>query len=214
VKEDPFQAISGASSLRGYYTSGMVMFRPDESQTVRCLISELRNGPGLPPCYIDKVQGQWAEVNNSHVRLIKDEYGHKLDAERERKHDVILDILAQEALKGNLYTMNAFAEGFENKSGLGSKSSIQDRMGVLMTKGFIKCYRAAHPVTGKAPGRSKFGYMCIENMRLGPAQERVTDDGEVIEDFIAVKPTAYKAADTGAVMPVESPDVWVYPETE
>ena len=214
VKEDPFQAISGASSLRGYYTSGMVMFRPDEGQPVRCVVAELRNGPGLPPIFIDKVQGQWQEVDNSHVRLIKDEYGHKLDAERERRHDVILQLIEQEALQGNLYTVNAFAEKYEGRNGLGSKTSVNDRISVLMTKGHIKCYRAAHPATGQTPGRSKLGYMCIKDMRLGPAQERVTEDGEVLEDFIPIKPTHYKTADTGAVMAVENPETWVYPAEE
>jgi hypothetical protein len=30
VKDDPFLALSGASALRGFYTSGLLMHRPDE----------------------------------------------------------------------------------------------------------------------------------------------------------------------------------------
>ncbi len=30
VKEDPFLALSGASALRGFYTSGLILHRPDE----------------------------------------------------------------------------------------------------------------------------------------------------------------------------------------
>src|SRR5690606_28165014 len=44
-KDDPFQALSGASSLRSYYTSGMLIFRPDEAEDIRSLHFELRNGP-------------------------------------------------------------------------------------------------------------------------------------------------------------------------
>ena len=32
VKDDPFLALSGASALRGFYTSGLIMHRPDEEQ--------------------------------------------------------------------------------------------------------------------------------------------------------------------------------------
>ena len=54
VKDDPFLALSGASALRGFYTSGLLMHRPDEDSTVRRLEIELRNGPALPGKLIDK----------------------------------------------------------------------------------------------------------------------------------------------------------------
>ncbi|WP_245903589.1 AAA family ATPase, partial [Humitalea rosea] len=41
VKDDPFLALSGASALRSFYTSGMILFRPDEEQTERELHVEL-----------------------------------------------------------------------------------------------------------------------------------------------------------------------------
>ena len=48
VGEDPFQALSGASALRGFYTSGLLMHRPDEDSAMRKLEIELRNGKALP----------------------------------------------------------------------------------------------------------------------------------------------------------------------
>ena len=57
LEEDPFLALSGASALRGYYTSGIIMHRPDEALSERKLEIELRNGPALPPKLIDKVKG-------------------------------------------------------------------------------------------------------------------------------------------------------------
>ncbi|PZW36910.1 hypothetical protein C8P66_1555, partial [Humitalea rosea] len=41
MKDDPFLALSGASALRSFYTSGMILFRPDEEQTERELHVEL-----------------------------------------------------------------------------------------------------------------------------------------------------------------------------
>jgi hypothetical protein len=58
VKDDPFLALSGASALRGFYTSGLIMHRPDEEAPERRLEIELRNGPALPAKLIDKVDGR------------------------------------------------------------------------------------------------------------------------------------------------------------
>ncbi|WP_189654729.1 AAA family ATPase [Paracoccus mutanolyticus] len=45
VKDDPFLALSGASALRGYYTSGLILHRPDDDAPDRS--SRCRNGPAL-----------------------------------------------------------------------------------------------------------------------------------------------------------------------
>ena len=92
VAEDPFQALSGASALRGFYTTGIIMHRPDENDTARRLEIELRNGPALPAKLIDKVKGQWVELNPMNERLVRKEVGAKLDAERDRKGDVIVNL--------------------------------------------------------------------------------------------------------------------------
>ncbi|MBW9255663.1 AAA family ATPase, partial [Acidithiobacillus ferriphilus] len=126
-EEDPFQALAGAGSLRGYYSSGMLLYRPDEMRTTRQLLFELRNGPGLPVKAVDKIDGEWREVNSSE-RLIRKDYGERLDAERRRKRDVILQILFDEAAEGRCYTTNQFAEAFEGKAGLGANRTINDRL--------------------------------------------------------------------------------------
>src|SRR5690606_30279308 len=131
VKEDPFLALSGASALRGFYTSGMLLYRPDEERSERRLEIELRNGPALPPKLIDKRNGCWVEIDRSGERLVRQEEGRRLDAERERKRDVILSILFEEAAEGRLYTSTQFGEAFENMAGLGSKYTIRDRISVL-----------------------------------------------------------------------------------
>ena len=56
VKDDPFLALSGASALRGFYTSGLILHRPDEDSSQRKLEIELRNGPALAAKLIDKVE--------------------------------------------------------------------------------------------------------------------------------------------------------------
>ncbi|KQB13877.1 hypothetical protein AP071_16630 [Rhodobacter capsulatus] len=78
VKDDPFLALSGASALRGFYTSGLLMHRPDEDSTQRRLEIELRNGPALPGKLIDKVARRWVELNQMNERLVRKEpYGRR-----------------------------------------------------------------------------------------------------------------------------------------
>lgn len=214
VKDDPFLALSGASALRGFYTTGLILHRPDEDATQRRLEIELRNGPALPAKLIDKVNGQWVEINPMNERLVRAEIGAKHDAERARKQDVILGILLDEAIEGQLYTINQFAESFENKAGLGGKDTIRERISVLATKGFIKFVRDGAPY-GLGPSRSRFGFLCVEGMTIpvdGEDVDLVT--GEVSRVDMQVLPTHYKSPQTGALLDVENPLVWVYPEGE
>lgn len=211
VAEDPFQALSGASSLRGFYTSGLIMYRPDEDMSMRKLEIELRNGPALPAKLIDKVGGQWVEMNPMNERLVRKEVGARFDAERIRKHDVILGMLLDEAATGSLYTTMQFAEAFENKAGLGSKNSIRERLSVLATKGYVKFLR-----DGRAFGypmvRSRYGYLCVEGMEFAVDGLVDNDTGEVSEAAWPVQPSHYKCPNSGVCLDVENPSVWVYPE--
>ena len=211
VKEDPFMALSGASALRGFYTTGLILHRPDEESPERKLEIELRNGPALPAKVIDKRHGAWVELNPMNERLVRQEVGAKHDAERSRKGDVILSILHEEAVAGRLYTTTQFGEAFENKAGLGSKYTIRDRIGVLTTKGHIKFLRDGRPF-GKAVVRSRFGYLVIDGMRFGTDAQIDADTGEVLGDGLPVLPSHYKCASTGACLQVENPSIWVYPE--
>lgn len=214
VKDDPFLALSGASALRGFYTSGLLLHRPDEDASERKLEIELRNGPALPSKLIDKVRGQWVEINPMNERLVRAEVGAKYDAERMRKQEVILSILLDEAAQGRLYTTNQFAEAFENAAGLGGKDTIRDRIAVQATKGGIKFVRDGVPY-GLGPSRSRFGYLCVEGMVMPVDGEEVDPEtGEVTPPRVAVLPTHYKSPQTGALLEVENPHVWVYPEGE
>jgi len=215
VDEDPFQALSGAGALRGYYSSGMILFRPDEAQPERRLITELRNGPALTAKIVDKHEGQWIEIDPSSERLVRQEYGEKLDAERLRKRDVILNTLFEEARLGNVYTSIQFAEAFEGKVGLGGRSTIAERISVLATKGHIKFFK--NPELHDLPplNRSKFGYLCVETMHLGLPEDVVdAETGEVTEVVQPLLPTHFKCRHTGVALEVENPNIWVYPDVE
>ena len=86
-------------------------------------------------------------------------------------------------------------------------------MAVLASKGYVKFCKDHAPYGLPSVGRSKFGYLCVEDMLLtraiGPPDE-VT--GEVYTDSLRVYPTHYKCPQTGALLPVENPDIWIYQE--
>ena len=48
LEDDPFQAFSGAGSLRSFYTSGLILHRPNELDSKINLYFELRNGTAIP----------------------------------------------------------------------------------------------------------------------------------------------------------------------
>lgn len=210
VKDDPFLALSGASALRGFYTTGLLLHRTDEESPERRLEIELRNGPALRAKLIDKVKGQWVELNPMNERLVRRDVGAKLDAERVRKHDVILGMLLDEAAESRLYTTMQFAEAFENKGGLGGKNSIRERLSVLATKGYVKFLRDGGPF-GYPMVRSRYGYLCVEGMQFTASGAVDGETGEVIDEPRAVLPSHYKCPHSGACLDVENPSVWVYP---
>lgn len=199
VEEDPFLALSGAGSLRGYYTTGMLLFRPDENRTDRTLIFELRNGPGITPKIVDKSQGEWRELDRSSERLVNQDYGERLDAERSRKREVILQLLFDEALEGRAYTAAQFAEAYEGKAGLSGEKTIRNRISALSTQGFIRFFQDSENY-GLSPRKgSRQGFLCVEDMLI---------------NGIRVLPTHFKCRQTGAVLPVENPDMWHYSDGE
>jgi hypothetical protein len=207
VEEDPFQALSGAASLRGFYTTGMLLFRADEKQSARQLMFELRNGESIETKLVDKIDGAWQEMEFNCERIVQKEYGAKLDAERHRRHDVILQLIFDEAAKGNLFTPTQFCETFEGQAGLGGERTIHRRLNVLATKGYIKFNLDAR----YRVERSKSGVMCVEDMKFPVGEEKIDPEtGEIISHMTPLLPTHFKESQSGAILPVENPDVWVY----
>ncbi len=133
LEEDHFKVLA-CKQLRGFYTTGIIMHRPDEQQSKRQLIFELRNGHAIASKYVDKINNNWYVVDYESQRLVNKDYGQRLDAERSRRYDTILQLIYDEARKGRLYTINSFCQAFENKAGLGSQHSIRERIDTLATR--------------------------------------------------------------------------------
>ncbi len=208
IAEDPFIALSGASSLRSYYTSGILLYKPNEELPEKKMIFELRNGETPKSKKINKVNGVWTEINQDDVRLIKNEYGELLDNERLRKKDVIINIIHNEANQGRVYTINQFAEAFEGKSGLGAHSTIINRIKILASKGYIKFFKNPQKYNLSSNYKSQFGYLCVQDMLLNITEE-TNNAGKIIRKATTIKPTHYKCPQTGVLLPVEDENTWI-----
>ena len=169
---------------------------------MRQLVFELRNGKSIPTKLVDKLDGRWQEMELPSERIVRKDYGEKQDAERKRCHDVILQLIFDEAAKGNLYTPTQFREAFDGKAGLGAERTIDRRLKVLMTKGFIKFNMDKNLTAG---ANSKYGVMCVEDMEIPAGEDPET--GKMI--MKSLLPTHFKESQTGAILPVENPEVWV-----
>ncbi|APR99013.1 AAA family ATPase [Wolbachia endosymbiont of Folsomia candida] len=59
LEKNPFQSLSGAGVLRNFYTSGIVMFRPNKHRNILQVMYELRNGKPIPTKFIKNINGCW-----------------------------------------------------------------------------------------------------------------------------------------------------------
>ena len=91
--------------------------------------------------------------------------------------------------------------------GLGGDQFIRKRVNILATKGFIKFNKEEREIE-----KSKYGVMCVEGMEI-PAGEGVDPEtGGTLPQMKRLLPTHFKESGTGAILPVENPEVWVYSE--
>jgi hypothetical protein len=163
---------------------------------------------------VDKRGGAWVELDRDGERIVRKDLGRKLDAERTRRHDVILQIIAEEAEQGRLCTVNAFASKFENNRGLGGKDTIRDRIGVLSIKGYIKFRRDVRDL-GLPNTTSKHGYLVVRDMVLGPDDEVLDPEtGEITRAGVPVLPSHYICPQSESLLEVENPAVWVLHDPE
>lgn len=125
LAKDPFQMFSGASSLRRYYTTGMLMYRPDEEVSECVLTYEVRNGPRIKNINIDKNYGRWEIIDPANTRIAKPEDNTRFTDEHARKVQIIKSELAFEIENGKQHTVNSLAFLLDHKSGLGSSKTIE-----------------------------------------------------------------------------------------
>jgi hypothetical protein len=210
LEEDPFQAFSGASSLRGYYSTGALLYKPDIESNELHLTFELRNGANIPTKIINKKDGVWVQENALDKRIAFKTQGKLYDRERERRIKVIVSILEAEALKGKFYLMKQFAEKFQNHKDLGGRRAIYDDCSVAATSGVVKFFDnpKAYDLQLVIDGNASFGFMCTEGMKMSLNKSVDSETGEIIETYKMILPTHYKRDGDGKKEKMTNPEIW------
>jgi hypothetical protein len=208
--EDPFQAFSGASSLRGYYSTGALLYKPEPDSKDRHLIFELRNGAAIPTKVINKKDGMWVEENILGKRIAYKTQGKLYDRERERRIKVIVSLLEAEALKGKFYLMKQFAQKFQNHKDLGGRRAIYDDCSVAATMGIIKFFDnpAEYGLKLVIDGNASFGFMCTAEIKMCVTQSIDAATGEIIQIYKMILPTHYKRDGDGKKEKMVNAKIW------
>lgn len=123
---DPFLAFSGASSLRGFYNTGMLMYRPDEESSERVLAYELRDGRPLDNVRLDKVDGKWTALPKNNRLPVT------AASERERKMLII-----KQTIREGDYSANKLSEFLAGKENMGAARTIRNLIQEMLTQGEI-----------------------------------------------------------------------------
>ena len=141
----------------------MLLFRPDETRTTRQLIFELRNGAGIPQRHVDKINGEWREVDASE-RLVMKDYGERLDAgtppqARRDPADLVREagqaLLHRQPVRRALRARLAWA----------AERTIRERVSRSRRRATSSISATADSGLPSS-GRTKFGYLCVEGMVL------------------------------------------------
>ncbi|MDE0741961.1 MAG: AAA family ATPase [Candidatus Poseidoniia archaeon] len=187
----------GSTAWNNTVRSRWYLEKPEEDEThpdIRLLSQKKSNYSSTKgKINIKWENGIFVETETNSINIMGAKHNNKIDTECKRKQDTILELINSQALKGSVYTMNQFCELFENQSGLGGKDAIRNRLDVLATEGYIKFFKDAENYGLQNPLRSKFGYLCVENMHLK------TSKGEIL-----ILPSHFKSRETGAILPIES----------
>jgi RecA-family ATPase len=143
-------------------------------------------------------------VNDSvSIPITGQKQSKKNAAERDRKTQLILQLIDEEAACGRIYTMNQFAKKFEddanNSHRLGSKRNLYDRLSVAATHGLIKffCDPRAYGLELK---KSRYGYICTDTTMLKVGEFFKVDSGEIVPKLIQIIPTHKKLAANGEII--------------
>lgn len=145
--ESPFQCFRGASSLRGYYNTGMIMYKEsaDPADNKRVIAIERRDSKPddgyMPNLVLEKVRGQWFQLPAGQNRVAHESMGKKNDSERDRKVDILVNELARHFEDGNYFVKQSFADFMAGKFGLGSSDTIKRLLGEMIAQGTISTFK-------------------------------------------------------------------------
>lgn len=161
--EDPFQALAGAGGLRGYYSTGMLLYRPDESPDDAPTHLRATERPRHPAQARGQDSRGMARSGVLWTVWSCRNTGNGWTPNVATKRDVIL-ILFDEA-GGALLHRQPVCRVLQGKAGLGGERAIRERLSALSLRRATSSISAI-PLGLRPAASYKYSYMCVEGMVL------------------------------------------------
>lgn len=205
--EDPFNALRGASALRGYYTSAVFVVKGSEKSETRTVYFDNRAGISPHPKQVDLIDGEFIEADKRHVEAGESQLD-AWNAERRRQRDrILLEINRRARHNGELYALKELSEVLESQDDLPGARRIRELLSQYATRGYIRFCDGTQEDLGLAPldGRS-MGYV-------------VTEITEIVDlDYGEIRPvhaTHYKDQTNGLIVALDGKRKrWTYDDDD
>ncbi|NRB10183.1 MAG: AAA family ATPase [Rickettsiaceae bacterium] len=187
---EPFQAFCGASSLRSFYSTGMLLYQMDNNNNYCKITFELRHGRSLANKIVQKQLNGWQEIIDKNKNVTNNNV-----------KDIIIELLEQEALQGKFYLMKQFAERFQYHLKLGNSRNIYNECSKAASNGDLKFFDnpKEYGVNLKNAG---FGFLCSENMKIAMIRSGAGSK------YQAILPTHYKCKYSGRKKKMRNINIW------
>lgn len=189
--EDPFNALRGASSLRGHYSSAIFISKWSEESNERRVFFDVRAGIAPPPKMVEYVDGCFVESGGTQP-VAGESQLDAWNAERRRQRDRILWEMNKLAHEGELYAFRELSEILGNYDDLPGPRRVRELLSEYATRGYVRFCDGAE-LGLPSPGRRSHGYVVNEKTEL------VRRGGEVVRP----RPTHFKSPTHDALIAIE-----------
>jgi Fe2+ or Zn2+ uptake regulation protein len=187
--------IAGSSFLRSFYDTGIMFYRPDPKVSNNALMQfEVRNRRTKEPWAHDIKIILDRDKNTFITEQIEVDPEQRKDLKKLHKElrvqQQLVELIENEAREGRIYTIQKFAETFENQYGLLGAKTVIRKLNTLAQKQIVKFFNnpEEYGLVFERAYKTRSMFMCMsEEMELK------TEGGNVY-----VRPNYYKSAVDGS----------------
>jgi AAA domain len=171
--EDPFNALRGASALRGYYSSAVFVSRVSEDSDERQVFFDVRAGIAPGPKRVELSDGVFVETNGQDVAAGESQL-ESWNVERRRQRDRIMHEINSRAHLGELYAPKELSEVLAGETDLPGARRIRVLLSEYSTRGYLR-YTDGQALGLRALDARSHGYVLTEITEFGDDYGTLTD---------------------------------------
>jgi len=204
--EDPFNALRGASALRGYYTSAIFISKISEDTDDRMVFFDTRAGMAPGPKRVEYRDGDFVDVGKDHEIEAGETQLQAWNAEGRRQRNRILLEINERARRGELYAPKQLAEVLSAETDLPGPRRIQVLLSEYATRGYVRFTDGA-----------ELGLRALDSRSHGYVVTELTELADEYGELMPCTPTHYKDKTNGYLVELESEVLatrWHYDDNE